>query len=176
MQSTRVAYMPIEERLAAGLERKPNGCLEWTGATNDCGYGRISFHGRPMRTHRLAWILANGPIPDGMGVLHHCDNPPCCDVEKCLFLGTQAVNLGDMAAKGRAVGWNKAKTHCPQNHAYDEANTYVRPDGGRDCRSCETSRRASRVRVYLYEPVECPDCGKTLGANNLTVHARRFHL
>lgn len=78
--------------------------MEWTGATLK-GYGQIG-DGRCLRyTHRVAWELVNGPIPDGMHVCHHCDNPPCCNVDH-LFLGTDADNNADMIAKGRAW-WQK---------------------------------------------------------------------
>ncbi len=50
--------------------------------------------------HRVAWKEANGQTPEGMQVLHTCDNPPCCNVEH-LFLGTNAENASDMVAKGR---------------------------------------------------------------------------
>lgn len=52
------------------------------------------------RVHQVAWILTNGPIPPGMGVLHRCDNQPCCNPSH-LFIGTQADNVADMVAKGR---------------------------------------------------------------------------
>ena len=96
------------ERLAAGLERKPNGCLEWTGGRMTKGYGRISVNGKRILTHRLAWILTNGPILNDLWVLHHCDNPPCCQTEPTegypnghLFLGSSLDNNADMTAKGR---------------------------------------------------------------------------
>jgi hypothetical protein len=131
---------PLTERLTAGLVRMPNGCLEWTKYTNPRGYGQISDENRKtFYTHRLAWELANGPIPEGIKVLHHCDNPPCCDVEKCLFLGTDADNIADMIAKGR--GNNQKKTHCPRGHLYSEANTYVL-QRRRTCRTCQTAARA----------------------------------
>ena len=127
----------VADRLAAGLERKPNGCLEWTGYTDPNGYGQIRVDGRNPLTHRLAWELAHGPIPDGLNILHHCDNPPCCDAidtEHHLFLGTQADNLADMAAKGRHG--KQSITHCPQGHEYTEANTRIHSNGGRNCRAC----------------------------------------
>lgn len=139
----------VADRLAAGLVRMSNGCLEWTGDTTKDGYGRISINNKNTLTHRLAWTLANGPIPEGMQVLHHCDNPPCCDTEKCLFLGTADDNMADMVAKGRGHGFT-TKTHCPQNHPYDSVNTYLKPDGGRDCRTCRTAasaRARARSRV-----------------------------
>jgi hypothetical protein len=131
------------ERLAAGLVRMPNGCLEWTGHKVPKGYGQIGYDSKVVSTHRLAWELVNGPIPDGLNVLHHCDNPPCCETQPTegypdghLFLGTKADNNADMRAKGRARGNTTRKTHCPANHHYDEANTYIDKNGYQHCRTC----------------------------------------
>ena len=71
------------------------------GARLPQGYGRVRWHGQDTRTHRLAWELAHGPIPSGLWVLHHCDNPPCCNPAH-LFLGTAQDNHDDMHRKGRA--------------------------------------------------------------------------
>lgn len=87
-------------RLAAKLVATESGCHEWQGARNQHGYGNIVVGGLMSRTHRVAWQLANGPIPAGMHVLHHCDNPPCCNPEH-LFLGTPKTNAEDKTAKGR---------------------------------------------------------------------------
>lgn len=136
----------LAERLAAGLVRMPNGCLEWTGSIRATdGYGEISGrHGKTLRTHRVAWELAHGPIPEGLHVLHHCDNPPCCDAEKCLFLGTDADNSADKMAKGRNRGnGNENKTHCPHGHEYAGANLYVATAGNRMCRTCMVARTRS---------------------------------
>ena len=54
-----------------------------------------------MYAHRVAWMLAHGPIPRGMNVLHRCDVPRCVNPDH-LFLGTQHDNVRDMIAKGRA--------------------------------------------------------------------------
>lgn len=75
-------------------------CHEWTGSLDTAGYGRVRV-GRGFRgAHRAAWILSKGDIPDGMCVLHRCDNPSCVNVDH-LFLGTQQDNMRDMVAKGR---------------------------------------------------------------------------
>lgn len=75
-------------------------CIEWAGCRVQGGYGHRRYHGRMTLAHRVAWIEANGPIPDGMIVMHTCDNPPCINVEH-LRLGTQRQNVEDMLSKGR---------------------------------------------------------------------------
>jgi hypothetical protein len=137
--------------LAVRLVRMPNGCLEWTGATS-CGYGNIRIKGKTVKTHRLVWELVNGPIPDGLHVLHHCDNRPCCQTkptegfpEGHLFLGTPADNAADRVAKGRnGINAQAAKTHCRQGHLYDEANTHWYR-GRRDCRACNRAAVARQT-------------------------------
>ena len=77
-------------------------CLEWKAARGSTGYGQCRISGKLYRAHRVAWEMANGPVPDGLDVLHKCDNPPCVNVEH-LFLGTHTDNMHDMFAKGRKV-------------------------------------------------------------------------
>lgn len=78
-------------------------CVEWAGYRDRAGYGKEGHRtGRSQRfAHRAAWEDANGVIPDGLHVLHRCDNPGCVNVDH-LWLGTHADNMADKAAKGRA--------------------------------------------------------------------------
>src|SRR5258708_4115991 len=55
---------------------------------------------RGVSTHRYAWEITFGPVPENLQVLHHCDNPTCCRPDH-LFLGTGADNMADKVAKGR---------------------------------------------------------------------------
>ncbi len=80
----------------------PNGCWEWTGALRWNGYGAFKLDGKAQSSHRVAWVLINGAIPDGLLVCHTCDNRRCVD-PKHLFIGTYSDNRKDALAKGRAV-------------------------------------------------------------------------
>lgn len=79
-------------------------CLLWTGRLGHNGYGRkqLCVNGRTIRwrVHRLAWVLARGPIPGGLLVLHSCDNRACYRLSH-LRLGTQSENIREMDSKGR---------------------------------------------------------------------------
>lgn len=103
--------VPLQDRLARRLiEADPpahctelGACQIWTGRVNRKGYGEINRGGRglgSMLAHRASWEVHRGSIPDGLNVLHRCDNPPCCNPDH-LFLGTLADNNADMLAKGR---------------------------------------------------------------------------
>ena len=145
MSARLVVRKTPAERLGERLVTQPNGCIEWTGATNKKGYGSIGDgNGKTMLTHRLAWELANGPIPEGMKVLHHCDNPPCCNVEKCLFLGTDADNSDDKWSKGRGNNGRAQRADCLHGHSYDELNTQIDKYGYRHCRACWRDQAVAR--------------------------------
>ena len=75
-------------------------CKEWTGARSPKGYGVKRYKGRSWRVHRATWDELKGPIPDGMKVLHRCDNPPCYEITH-LYLGTPADNTRDMISRDR---------------------------------------------------------------------------
>jgi hypothetical protein len=80
------------------------GCWLWQGSRRDNGYGQFAWRPRSLSVHRIAWELANGPIPDGFMVLHRCDVRHCVrndGVNSHLFLGTPRDNTADMYDKGR---------------------------------------------------------------------------
>lgn len=99
--------MPIEHRFWSKVNK--NGpihpivgqCWVWIGACNK-NYGNIKINKKFNYSHRVSWELHNGPIPNGMCVLHHCDNSLCVN-PKHLFLGTKYDNTHDCINKGRFI-------------------------------------------------------------------------
>jgi len=89
------------------FDRPKEGCWLWKAGKSK-GYGVISNGNCCMQAHRLSWVLWNGPISNGLSVLHKCDNPACVNPEH-LFLGTKGDNAKDRDRKGRVAHGEK---HC----------------------------------------------------------------
>ncbi len=89
------------ERFWSKVE-KTDWCWNWKAGKGSDGYG--IFWDIPNKTSRraprVAWELENGPIPEGMWILHHCDNPACVNPSH-LYIGTAADNNGDAIRRGR---------------------------------------------------------------------------
>ena len=128
----------IAKAMADHTAPEPNsGCLLWLRGVTSGGYGQITVDGRNLLAHRLAWELSNGPVPDGLCVLHSCDVRSCVN-PRHLFLGTHADNTADMLAKGRQR-WQRL-TACPKGHPYSGDNLQVGRKGRRRCATCNNTR------------------------------------
>jgi hypothetical protein len=105
-------------------EHKPElgPCWLWTGCTNTAGYGATSWNYKYTQTHRLAYQLTHGEIPEGLNCLHRCDNPRCCNAESHLFLGTNQNNADDMVEKNRQSQGAKHSAAILPNRPRGEEN------------------------------------------------------
>lgn len=98
--------MNVDKRFMVKVDKgDSSSCWLWHGCLNNKGYGTVTRrrHGKKRNylAHRYSYELRNGPVPDGLCVLHKCDIPRCVNPDH-LFLGTQADNIKDCVAKGRS--------------------------------------------------------------------------
>lgn len=144
-------------------------CWIWTGAMSNHGYGTFNAgSGRYVSTHRYAYELTYGPIPDGLVGDHLCRRHECCRPSHI-----QAVSNAENLRRGKHHSDNE---ECLNGHKYTEANTGYRPSGTRFCRECRraTNRRYRRGETGRRERSEgqCKN-GHTLDATNAYERADR---
>lgn len=142
-------------------------CWLWIAALNDDGYGVFD----DWLAHRWYYDYLTSNLPDYLVLDHLCRNRSCVNYDH-LELVTAQVNMS------RGIGLaaiNAAKTHCINGHPFDLFNTYLRPDGDRDCRQCGSER--SRLRKLRSDGALCQcGCGQLLknkGTNFLRNHDKR---
>ena len=127
-------------------------CIVWTGATDAKGYGIFGIKDgerwTSIKAHRFAYEQRCGQVPAGLQLDHLC-RVRCCVNPAHL----EAVTLQENVARGATGICNRSKTHCPNGHIYDHANTYQIPTGGRGCKECRRVQlSASRKRRKEYVP------------------------
>ncbi len=134
--------IPTKDRFWSKVDRT-SGCWLWTATVNNQGYGMFGLAGSMVLAHRWAYEDMVGPIPEGLVIDHLCRVKPCVNPAH-LETVTQRVNSqrGIVGGRSGPNNANRLKTHCPQDHPYDEANTY-RDKNGRRCRTC------ARIRANL---------------------------
>lgn len=134
--------VPPLMRFKRKIQPQPDGCWLWVGPINNRGYGRFYLDGDVglVYAHRWSYEQHVGPIPPGLVIDHLCRRPACVRPEHL-----EAVTVRENTVRGVGHGkYQRAKTHCPAGHPYDQENTRLKPrkTGGinRICRSCDRRR------------------------------------
>ena len=138
---------------------RPRGdCYEWIGMIDRrTGYGRFKCKGETLFAHRFAYTVAMGPIPKPLQIDHLCRHRWCVRPSHL-----DAVTAKENINRGISADRNRAKTHCPRGHAYDEPNTYHQRSKSavsgrsRRCKACRTLIMREIRKRHLY-PVNPPD-------------------
>lgn len=90
----------LKQRFDEKYVKTDCGCWNWIASRTRDGYGKMNVGGKYIASHRVSWLLNKGQIPDGLHVLHTCDNHQCVNPSH-LFVGTMSDNMIDCILKGR---------------------------------------------------------------------------
>ncbi len=124
--------MELSDRFWSKVARSgEDDCWLWTAkARQGFGYGVLNVGGgKTMTSHRLAFLLTHGEIPEGAHILHTCDVPGCCN-PKHLYAGTDAQNKADMMARCRQrKGGHSEETRAKISAARKGKPTNRSPEG-----------------------------------------------
>lgn len=103
----------VLERMSQYIEETDSGCTRWHGAKDQDGYAMFWYDGRTRHASRALWETCHGPIPEGLIILHTCDNTECLELTH-LRLGTPKDNSQDALQKGRLDPHRKVDTEIIQ--------------------------------------------------------------
>lgn len=137
----------LRERITSRMTVEDRGyaspCWVSNRATHSNGYTKIGYMGRTWLTHRFAYTVFVGDVPEGMQLDHLCKVRACCNPDHL-----EPVTCRENLLRGDTVTARQAaQTHCKRGHPLSGDNLYRRPDrdNGRDCKTCR--HKATRASI-----------------------------
>jgi HNH endonuclease len=127
----RPGFQEIALRILSRVEANAEGCWLWPGALTN-GYGAVSYKQRPMRmVHRIVYEALVADIPRGMVIDHLCLETRCCRPSHL-----EPVSVAENWRRGTGTTSRWKLTECHKGHPFTDDNTYVKPNGTRNCKAC----------------------------------------
>ena len=115
------------------VERDKVLCWDWLGTHNKGGYGLFWPTNRATwPAHRYMFSIENNNLIADMEIHHTCNNPGCVNPYH-LEQVTKQYNMSQ--------GKKAQQTHCINGHEFTYENTYIKPNGCRNCKTCTTNRK-----------------------------------
>jgi len=121
----------VLERFLSKVIVSESGCWEWQRCLTKGGYGQIRINHITEYTHRFIFKYYYGELNPKLTINHKCRNRRCC-----IVIHLEQITNAENLRLGLHNNQNSAKTHCKRGHQFTEENTYVRPNGTRNCRIC----------------------------------------
>lgn len=154
--------LPLKQRFWKRVEKLDSGCWIWTGSKNVGGYGLVGSGGKGgkyLLTHRYSYTIHKGEIPQGMYVMHSCDNPSCVNPDH-LSLGTPKDNTLDAKNKGRLSNGERPKKLSDEQVLFIKEHLEI---SGKDVaamfnvsKAVVSSIRNGKQRTYVVTDVAYP--------------------
>ena len=129
--------LTLPPRFWAKVNQTPT-CWLWTASTRN-GYGAYFHAGQMTPAHRVAYEHLIGPIPEGLEIDHLCRVRACVNPAHL-----EPVTHQENQLRGPYIGGKANQTHCIHGHEFTPGNTYIRPNGTRNCLTCITTRTRQR--------------------------------
>jgi hypothetical protein len=126
--------MYLREGEAPANAPEIGACWIWAGALSPDGYSMMQLRGTNIGAHRWSYWHHIGDVPSGLELDHLCTVVACVN----------PWHLEPVTHEENVRRVNARKTHCPQGHPYDEANTRYQANGARLCRTCQAAHEARR--------------------------------
>jgi hypothetical protein len=141
------------ESILSNIQYMPNGCIEYIGSRSPRGYGITRLKNGAKSAHRFFFEMFCEPIPKGMNLLHHCDNPPCINPGH-LYVGTQKENVRDSMKRNR---FNSQKRQASFRRGEEHKNSKI------------SFKKVLKIRNYKKDPgVTYKKIGKHFGVGAST--------